>query len=295
MSLAPYSLVTPVYNEEAHIGRTIATVVAQTVRPLEWIIVSDRSSDRTDEIVSAASDQHSWIKLLRVEDNPGQGFARVVFNSERGVSALSDQSYEFLGLLDGDVTFQEDYFEKLIQEFIDDRKLGLAGGVVIDIGQPKDKFPVNRKDVPGAVQFFRRSCFESLGGLIPIPEGGWDGMTCAKARLNGFRTKLVTSLVVDHHKPRNISQGGVLRRKYQMGTRDYAAGYHPLFELVKCLSRIPREKPYLIASLCWGIGYFAAFISRRKRIVPEELISFIQSEQLSRIFPRKSQQELSAS
>jgi poly-beta-1,6-N-acetyl-D-glucosamine synthase len=280
-----YVLVTPAYNEEKLIGQTIASVAAQTLLPKEWIIVSDRSSDRTDEIVTQASEQHPWIRLLRIEDNEETGFARVVRNTETGVSQLSEHGYEFIGLLDADVTFQNDYFERLTSRFLTNPKLGLAGGVVIDVGLPRNVFPRNLKDVPGAVQFFRRTCFESLGGLIPIPEGGWDGMTCVMSRMNGYETKLMTDLVVDHQKPRNISQGGVLRRKYQMGTRDYAAGYHPLFELLKCASRITSEKPFLIASVAWGLGYLGACIKRKTRIVPKEVILFIHGEQMERINP----------
>ena len=283
-----YVLVTPAYNEEALIGQTIASVVAQTILPIEWIIVSDRSSDRTDEIVSQASEKHPWIRLLRIEDNEESGFARVVRNTETGISELAEDDYGFIGLLDADVTFQNNYFELLINKFADNPNLGLAGGVVIDVGSSKSIFPRNRQDVPGAVQFFRKECFKSFGGLIPIPEGGWDGMTCVMARMNGYQTKLCTDLVVDHHKPRNISQGGIWKRKFQMGTRDYAAGYHPLFELLKCASRITREKPFFIASVAWGSGYFYALLSRRPRILPQSLIAHIRKEQMQRIFGKPS-------
>jgi len=282
-----YSLVTPVYNEEAHIGRTIDAVVKQSILPLEWIIVSDGSTDQTDKIVARASLKYPWIRLLSVEDNPGVGFARVVNNTEYGISQLRNQSYQYLGLLDADVTFQCNYFEELLQRFIEEPKLGLAGGVVIDIGLPRNQFPLNRIDVPGATQFFRRTCFESIGRLIPIPEGGWDGMTCAVARMKGYKTHLITDLVVDHHKPRNISQGGLLKRKYQMGMRDYAVGYHPLFELVKCISRTIRDRPLFFASAAWFSGYVAASLRRRKRIVPKTLIAHVQKEQLSRLLGRQ--------
>ncbi|MDQ8183739.1 glycosyltransferase family A protein [Pelagicoccus sp. SDUM812005] len=278
-------LVTPAYNEEAHIGKTIESVIAQSKLPAEWIIVSDRSSDRTDEIVKGYAQKHPWIKLLRIEDNPEKGFARVVKNTESGIRSHSRQDHPYLGLLDADVTFQPDYFELLIAKFEKDKQLGLAGGVVIDIGTPRDVFPRNKQEVPGAVQFFRRSCFEAIGGLIPIPEGGWDGMTAAMARMAGFETRLCTDLIVDHHKPRNISQGGSLKRKYQMGTRDYAAGYHPLFEIVKCCSRVLRERPYFLASIAWLWGYAVAACRRNSRIVPAEVVNYIRQEQLKRINP----------
>jgi hypothetical protein len=122
--------------------------------------------------------------------------------------------------------------------------------------------------------------------LIAIPEGGWDAMTCATARMNGFRTELRTDLVVDHLKPRNVSQGGVLRRKWQMGVRDYALGYHPVFEFVKCIGRM-HEIPVLFGAASWWIGYCTAWITRRERAVPPKLLTFMRREQLSRLLPTR--------
>ncbi|MDP3850167.1 MAG: glycosyltransferase family A protein [Luteolibacter sp.] len=277
-----YVLVTPVRDEEATIGKTIDSVLRQTLLPVEWVIVSDGSTDATDEIVRRAAGAHPWIRLLPLSPRPGRSFAAVVFNTEAGIRHLDFQSYAFLGLLDSDVTFQADYFERLMRHFEAEPALGLAGGVVIDVGLARDRFPRNRMDVPGAAQFFRRECFDSIGGLLPIPEGGWDGMTCAMARMNGYQTRLITDLVVDHLKPRNIAEGGVVRRKWQMGVRDYAAGYHPVFELVKCISRL-KERPLLIGAVAWWIGYCMATLQRRKRVVPQTVVEFIRREQLARL------------
>lgn len=277
-----YVLVTPVRDEEATIGRTIASVLKQTVLPREWVIVSDGSTDGTDEIVRKAAAENPWIRLLPLTPRPGRSFAAVVLNTEKGIRHLDFRDHGFLGLLDSDVEFQTDYFEQLMKRFAAEPALGLAGGVVIDVGLPKDQFPRNRRDVPGAVQFFRRECFEAIGGLIPIPEGGWDGMTCAMARMKGYQTRLFTDLVVDHLKPRNISEGGFIRRKWQMGVRDYAAGYHPVFETVKCVSRL-KNPPFVIGAIAWWIGYFMAWFQRRERVVPQEVIDYIQNEQMARL------------
>lgn len=277
-----YVLVTPARDEEATIGRTIASVVAQTVQPREWIIVSDGSTDGTDEIVRTASASHPWIRLLRLEPRPGRSFAAVVHNTEKGIRHLKTTDHRFLGLLDADIEFEPDYYEKLMRRFDDDPSLGLAGGVVIDIGLPRDRFPRNRIDVPGAVQFFRRTCFEKIGGLIPIPEGGWDGMTCAMARMHGYRTRLFTDMVVDHLKPRNIAEGNMVRRKWQMGVRDYAAGYHPLFEAIKCASRL-KDPPLVIGATAWWVGYCTAVLQRRPRIVPPDVVNYVRKEQWDRL------------
>jgi glycosyltransferase involved in cell wall biosynthesis len=282
MPRGQYVLVTPVKNEEASIGVTIESVVHQTVRPAEWMIVSDGSTDRTDEIVRAASLTNPWIRLLAMPARAHRSFAAVVHATEAGVRSLNTDGYEYLGLLDSDVRFQPDYFEKVIECFESSPRLGLAGGVVIDVGLRRDRLPRNRRDVPGAVQFFRRTCFEALGGLLPIPEGGWDALTCARARMMGFETRLLTDLVVDHLKPRNIAEGGLFRRCWQMGIRDYALGYHPLFELVKCLCHI-AEPPFFIGGISWWLGYCNATIQRRQRLVPGDLACFVRGEQTQRL------------
>lgn len=278
----PFVLVTPVKDEEKLIGQTIESVVAQSATPKEWVIVSDGSTDRTNDIIREWAKNHSWIRLLALKPRPGRSFAAVVHNTEAGIRHLECKDYAFLGLLDSDVTFQSDYFEQLIRRFDAEPALGLAGGVVIDVGLPRDRFPRNRIDVPGAVQFFRRECFERIGGLIPIPEGGWDGMTCAMARMHGYETKLFTDLVVDHHKPRNISEGGVVRRKWQMGLRDYASGYHPLFEAVKCVSRL-KNPPLVIGAVAWWSGYCIALLRRHPRILDSSIVAYIRCEQMKRL------------
>jgi len=283
INLPTYVLVTPVKNEETHIGTTIGSVIAQTRKPLRWVIVSDGSTDNTNEIVRAAMAQHDWIHLIELPARKERSFAAVVRATEIGFAAIRDLKFGFVGLLDSDLRFQNDYFEQLLLEFGGSPKLGLAGGVCIDIGLNKNELPRNRRDVPGAVQFFRRECFEGLNGLIAIPEGGWDSLTCARARMIGYDTQLVVRLIVDHLKPRNIAEGNILRRTFQMGLRDYAVGTLFLFEIAKCLSRV-AHRPAIIGSIAWMSGYFWALLSRRQRHIPSNLLCYLRFEQRQRLW-----------
>lgn len=278
-----YVLITPAKNEERLIGITIESVVNQTLRPTQWVIVSDGSTDRTDEIVRAAAATHSWITLLPLPPRVGRNFAAVVHATEAGIRTLTTSTYTYLGLLDSDIRLPSDYFEKVIEAFEQAPKLGLAGGVAIDVGLPKNVIPRNRHDIPGALQFFRRECFEALGGLVAIPEGGWDALTCARARMQGYETQLLTHLIVDHLKPRNVGEGGIFKRKWQLGIRDYALGYHPLFELVKCSGRMWREKPVIISACLWWLGFCWATLQRRPRLIPADLLAFVRNEQRQRL------------
>jgi len=277
-----YVLLTPVKNEESTIGTTIDSVTRQSFLPTEWVIVSDGSTDQTDFIVETAAQAHPWIRLIKLPIRLTRSFSAVVQATETGVKALKSTEHTYVGLLDADIQFPPKYFEQLIGHFERNPRLGLAGGMVVDVGTSESRPPRNVQDVPGAVQFFRRTCFDSLGGLIAIPEGGWDALTCAKARMNGFETRLIPELVVDHLKPRNVSEGGIIRRKCQLGVRDYALGYHPVFEFVKCVGRI-TESPFMIAAVARLAGYCMAMIRRQPRLLPANLVAFVRQEQKSRL------------
>ena len=66
--LRNYVLITPARNEAAFIELTIKSVLAQTLRPIKWIIVSDGSTDGTDDIVNRYLDQNPWIELVRMPE-----------------------------------------------------------------------------------------------------------------------------------------------------------------------------------------------------------------------------------
>ncbi len=292
MDYSPYVLVTPARNEEATIGITIESVVAQTVLPVEWIIVSDHSTDRTDEIVQHYQSMHCFIRLLRSEGCSERSFSSVVHATEAGVRAIGSKNYEFIGLLDADVRLGRKYYETLVGRFLANPKLGLAGGLVLDIVNGRQ---LNGRqylgDVAGATQFFRRECFQSLGGLVAIPEGGWDAITCLQARSNGYITATFPDLVVEHLKPRNVSGGNVFRRNWQLGVRDYALGGHPIFELAKCIYRISDHPPVIGAALRMS-AFFWSTVTKRRRTIGFKILEAVRQEQArrltKRLFPRRN-------
>jgi glycosyltransferase involved in cell wall biosynthesis len=287
MNFPCYALITPVKNEEATIESTIQSVIRQTILPVKWVIVSDHSTDFTDEIVKRYEAKYEFIRLAHLDGKGERDFASVVFAMEAGLKLMENMNYEFIGFVDADVRFQPEYFELLIKRFGEDPRLGLVGGLVLDIVNGEERR--NRqylKDVSGATQFFRRECFELLGRLVPISEGGWDAITCVQTRSNGYKTKTFPDLIVEHLKPRNISQGNVVQRTWQMGIRDYALGSHPIFEVVKCLSRF-LESPMIIGTIIRLGGFIWCTVTRKKRNISPDMMRKIREEQMERLIPRK--------
>jgi poly-beta-1,6-N-acetyl-D-glucosamine synthase len=279
-----YVLITPARNEEATIGITIESVIRQTVAPREWVIVSDGSTDRTDEIVKRYASENRFIRLLRLDNRPARNFASVVFATEAGIASLTTKDYGFIGLLDADIRFKNNYYEEILRHFVNDPALGIAGGWVLDSYRGQLWRGVySPQEVAGAVQLFRRKCFDSIEKLIAIPEGGWDAITCVQARMNGFKTHTFSDIEVEHLKPRNIAEGNLLRRNWQLGVREYAVGNHPLFEFAKCGYRC-FQPPLVLGGILRAGGYSWSCMTRLKRLLPLDIIHFIRREQMARLF-----------
>ena len=162
-----YVLVSPARNEALFIELTIKSVIAQTVRPIKWIIVSDGSTDGTDEIVSKYAADHSWIELVRTPERRERHFAGKVHAFNAGYARVKDLHYEAIGNLDADISFDADYFSFLLHKLVDDRSLGLVGTPFKDGATPTYDYRfVSIEHVSGACQLFRRECFEQSVGMF---------------------------------------------------------------------------------------------------------------------------------
>src|SRR3984893_10560977 len=122
-SLPTYVLITPARNEAQFIEGTIESVVAQTVRPLKWIIVSDGSTDGTDELVRKYATHFPWIELVRMPERSERHFAGKVYAFNAGYARLKDLGYDVIGLVDADISFDEEYFSFLLGKLVGDPKL----------------------------------------------------------------------------------------------------------------------------------------------------------------------------
>lgn len=284
MLQARYTLITAAYNEEKLIGETISSIVAQTLQPAKWIIVSDGSTDATDEIVRRAAEQHDFIELVRVSEDHARNFAAQANAINIGWRHLKDVDHEFVGNIDADVTFAPDYFAALLSKFRENGRLGLAGGWIYEKHTAKGFEPVMTQtfeSVAHAVQFFRRECFDALGGYRALPYGGPDTYAEVMARMLGWAVRSFPDLIVFHHRP-VASAGGVFRGRFRQGRMDFSLGYLPLFEAVRCIRRL-NEQPYLVGAAARFGGFCWAWISRQSQAVPNEFMQFFRKEQSERL------------
>ena len=278
-----YVLITPARNEARFIQQGIESVVSQTVRPVRWVIVSDGSTDGTDEIVLRAAEQNRWIELVRMPERQERNFAGKVHAFNAGYARVQDLAWEFVGSLDADITFEPDYFAFLLGKAQEDRMLGLVGTPFRETsGESYDYRFVNIEHVSGACQLFRRECFTAIDGYMAVKGGSIDHIAVITARMKGWKTRTFTEKFCLHHREMGTAQQRVLTARFKYGAKDYAMGNHPAWELLRTFYQMSK-RPLLLGGLALGVGYLWSWAKGVQRPVSDELVAFHQREQLRRL------------
>lgn len=281
-----YVIVSPVRNEEKFLEGTIQSVVGQTVKPAEWVIVDDGSTDGTADIIDRYAAQNAWIRpFYRTNRGYRKSGGGVVEAFNDGYKSLRCQDWTFVVKLDGDLSFAPDYFEKILKQFMAEPALGIAGGTLYSLQKGEMKVENNpRFHVRGATKVYRRECWEQIGGLWPAP--GWDTIDETSASMRGWTTMSIPEVRAVHHRPTG-SVDGSWRDSVKHGLACYIAGYHPLFVVASSLYRLLR-KPYPLPFIGGFYGFFRGYFTRVHQVDDPALIKFVRQQQIKRLMGQET-------
>jgi biofilm PGA synthesis N-glycosyltransferase PgaC len=278
-----YVLITPARNEAAFIEQTIQSMIAQTVVPLKWVIVSDGSTDGTDEIVQKYSADYSWIELVRMPERRERHFAGKVYAFNAGYARVAELDYDVIGNLDADITFDEEYFEFLLRKFTENPSLGVAGTPFTENERHYDYRIVSMEHVSGACQMFRRACFEQIGGYRPLKTGGIDLAAVITARMKGWQTRSFPEKTCVHYRKMGSAKHGVLKGAYDGGRVDYLLGCDPTWQVFRSIYRLVTAKPFLLNGTLCLTGFMWAMATRATKVLPDDVVRFRRSEERRRL------------
>jgi poly-beta-1,6-N-acetyl-D-glucosamine synthase len=278
-----FVLVTAAHDEVGVIDRTIDAVAAQTARPSVWAIVSDASTDGTDEVVRSRAEQLPWIRPIRAERTGGRSFAGKARAVAIGWEVLREVASFGVANLDADVAPPPTYFERCLQALADDPTLGITGGVIIEEeGARRRRQRSNPRSVPGAIQVFRRACWEEAGGYLPLEDGGEDAVAEVIVRSSGSTVRAMEDLEVIHHGPVLGGARTILGARAARGRMTWRVGYHPVFLVASAAARA-TEPPVVVGSVAMLAGYGWAGVRRLPRTPPSSVVKLLRQEQLGRL------------
>ncbi|MEM8709677.1 MAG: glycosyltransferase family A protein [Planctomycetota bacterium] len=258
-------MITPARNEAERLPRLAASVVAQTMRPVRWVIVDDGSTDETLAVARGLARSFPWITVVARSDRGARRLGGgVVDTFNAGLDSVKEP-WDFVAKVDADLSFGDRYIARLTEHFDRDSKLGSASGKVFrpENGGLVEEFMIDDM-VAGQWKCWRRQCFEDIGGLVP--EVMWDGIDFHQARRAGWRTRSVPEddLKILHHRLMGSSDRSVYRGRVRLGRGQWFMGTHPLYLLASAAFRM-KERPYVLGGICMIWGYFASAVMNHRR------------------------------
>jgi glycosyltransferase involved in cell wall biosynthesis len=255
-----YALVTPVRDEESNLRRLAESIAGQTLSPEHWFIVDNGSSDATLEFARELARRYEWVKAL---SSPGtlaaEPGAPIVRAFHAGVAQLGEPT-DIVVKLDADVSFDSDYFERLLDAFVRDPRLGIASGECLeqDDGAWKVR-PVTAGHARGATRAYRWTCLQSV---LPLPERlGWDTVDEVEANVLGWTTGTIPGIRFYHHRPVGARDGAPWSRWVRQGTGAHYLGYRFSYLVARTAHRSLRN-PAAVGML---VGYLSSAAKRSPR------------------------------
>lgn len=119
------SVIIPNFNTEQFISRCIESIINQSYKNLEVIIVDDCSTDNSLSIINEYASKYNNIKLIVNENNTGAGYSR-----NRGIS-VSTGSY--IGFVDSDDWVDTNFYTVLMNRAITEQSDIALGGVKTEL------------------------------------------------------------------------------------------------------------------------------------------------------------------
>jgi glycosyltransferase involved in cell wall biosynthesis len=102
------SVIVPVYNAEKYIKKCLISIVNQTLRDLEIIIINDKSKDKSQKIIEEISKKDERIKVIQNKTNKGLYWCRN--------TGLKEAKGEFIGFVDSDDWINKNMFKELYEK-----------------------------------------------------------------------------------------------------------------------------------------------------------------------------------
>lgn len=277
-----YVLVSPCKDEAQYIERTLRSIEAQTVKPVQWIIVDDGSTDEGMAIVARYQESMPFIRVVHRDPGARQVGGGVVRAFNDGLAAV-DVDYDFICKFDVDLELPPRYFEVMLERMEADPYLGTCSGKAYylhaETGEQVSELCGDEASV-GMIKFYRRTCFEAIGGFEP--DVGWDGYDCHHARWLGWRAQSWDDPEIRflHLRPMGSSQKSIYQGRIRHGRGQYRLGAHPLFFLASSLRRSIQQKPYVVGTFYAIWGYLQAALNREAHFGDRDITRFIHRYQM---------------
>jgi len=272
-------LVTPVHDERELLHDLVATIRAQELPPVLWVIVDDGSTDGSGPELARLQAREPWIHVVTLgrdanaEVSPLRYAQVLAHGFVAAVELLEAEALQvdYVANVDADVRCPPQLFAEMLQRSERDRMIGFASCRLVEMVEDGDPVPALEHPCGApraAVRLWRRQCIEEIG-LHPTPH--WGSVTGLRARNRGWKTvvhvDLVAEVVRDH-----ASRHGWWRGWQRIGEAVWFVGAHPLLVAAQAVVASARRRD--LRGLALLTGYLGSALRGRRRSNDPELLEF---------------------
>jgi glycosyltransferase involved in cell wall biosynthesis len=197
------SVIIPAYNEEKYIRKCLDSLLTQTYKDVEIIVIDDGSTDKTLKILRDYEKKYENVKIL-TQKHKGPGEARNL--------GAKEAKGEILALVDADMEFDERYIEKLIEPIIEGKTIGTAH-TIEKIGNEKNIWskcwgtrranPEMNWETIGIFRAILKEEFLKTGGFNPKKGYFDDSSPYEKTKRRGLAVK---DAICYHNNPSSLRE-----------------------------------------------------------------------------------------
>ncbi|NHV99315.1 MAG: glycosyltransferase [Thaumarchaeota archaeon] len=246
-----YSVVMCAHNEEKYIKKALESVFLQTVKPEKVIVVLDRCTDRTGEIVKEFPVEVIEKREKRWENSYAENLelARLRMNSE------------FYAIVDADVVMEPNYFEVLLSE-IGEKDACIGGKVVtrsetllgrlLPLWERTYRISPSRRP-RGCALLIRNNVLNKIGGFADAPAP--DTYIQDKALELGYGIGITMNTQAYHI--REITLKKTIKAQFSAGVARYVQGKGLARTFLHSLARL---RPFVFA------GYLYGFLAHKGKL-----------------------------
>lgn len=261
--------------------QTLDSVVAQSIRPTQWLIVDDGSTDETPQILAEYAGRYAWIRIVTRADRGRRAVGPGVVDAfYSGYRAINPKDFDFVCKLDLDLLLPPKYFETLIGRMNADPRIATCSGksYINERGRLISERHGDDTSL-GMTKFFRIDRFEAIGGFVR--EVMWDGIDCHLCRMHGWIACSWDDpeLRFVHLRPMGSSHQNIYVGRMRHGYGQYFMGTGFMYLALSALSRL-NQRPYLFGSLAIMWGWIKSAAERKPRYENLEFRRFLRRYQM---------------
>ena len=269
-----FHIVIPAHNEEDNIGRTLSSLINQSLLPTKMVVVDDNSTDNTASIVTKIAKNYPWISLISNTSSkthlPG---SKIINAFYKGYYSL-DEDFDIICKYDADLIFPKNYLESLASHYQKNSRLGMVAGHCYILKNRKWQLEnlTSIEHIRGPLKAYRKACFLEIGGLKRSM--GWDTIDELLALYYGWEFTTDESLHVRHLKPTGAKYDP--KAKYLQGTALYKMRYGFVLAFLSSL-KLAFKKGDIHLLWDYLLGYMKAFKNKETFLINNDQGIFIRA------------------